>query len=216
MHPGGVNPTAAPSNQTPPATPRRIFSSPAEMEAAKVWELIIPSCLSAILGNAASPSGVKVAFDRFLENTMGSADPVERLLLEQLYLAHHRLAGLQVQADAQKTPEAVKAYNAAVVRLMGEVRRLALSIKAYRLPPRQTNFSVVHQQNLVHGGEQHVQYVDAGNGKASFIARDKVTDKRPAVEGDLHEFRERIARGEEPAASGCWEEKRAVAAAVDG
>src|SRR5208283_1342618 len=119
------------------------------------------SALAAIVGDEiVHKAGVKAAFDTFLKDAGAPKDPIEKALVEQLFLAHHRLAKLQVQADAAKTREAIKVLNAAVVRLAGEFRRLALAIRAYRLPPSSRNFNLIHQQNVATaGGQQEVQYV---------------------------------------------------------
>jgi hypothetical protein len=81
------------------------------------------------------------------------------------------------------------------------------------MPPGQKSFAVINQQNVVSSGQQHVQYVDRGQGKETLLVRDELKGNT-ASEGDLHELRERIARGEEPAPGGCREDKRGIAAAM--
>ena len=60
------------------------------------------------------------------------ADPVERVLVEQLVLAHFRVAQLHAAAGNAAGLEATKLLNGAAARLCGEVRRTALGLKAYR------------------------------------------------------------------------------------
>jgi hypothetical protein len=70
--------------------------------------------------------------DRFVADAGGTRDPVERVLLEGLAFAHLRLADLQSNAAQAKSIEAAKAYTSAAARLLGEIRRTALSLRAYR------------------------------------------------------------------------------------
>src|SRR5262245_45301212 len=68
---------------------------------------------------------IKVYLERLLEEAGRPHDPVERMMLEQLAVAHFRIAQLHVGAGQAKGAEAVKLYNAAAARLLGEFRRTA-------------------------------------------------------------------------------------------
>jgi hypothetical protein len=70
--------------------------------------------------------------DRFVVDAGGTQDPVERVLLEGLAFASLRLADLQSQAAQAKSIDAAKAYTSAAARLLGEIRRTALSLRVYR------------------------------------------------------------------------------------
>jgi hypothetical protein len=59
-----------------------------------------------------------------------TADPVTRLLGEQLLLAHHALGRLHVRAGTRAAAVETAAYHAAIGRLMGECRRTALALQA--------------------------------------------------------------------------------------
>ena len=54
------------------------------------------------------------------------------MLLEQLALAHFRIAQLHVCAGTAKSIEGAKVYNSVTARLWGEFRRTALALRAYR------------------------------------------------------------------------------------
>jgi hypothetical protein len=54
------------------------------------------------------------------------------MLLEQLALAHFRVGQLHAAAGGAQGAEAAKALNAAAARLLGEFRRTALALRAYR------------------------------------------------------------------------------------
>jgi hypothetical protein len=162
-----------------------------------VAELAVPGALSVIIGEKLAGSvGVKLALDDFLKRAGSPVDPVEQCLLEQYFLAHHRLAQLQAEASTAKNLEGSKILNAAAVRLLSELRRLALSIRQYRAPVAARSFNVVHQQNVsTSGGQQDVQFVQAASGKETLVCRDE--PPAPDRGDDLHALRERVARGEQ-------------------
>ncbi len=65
----------------------------------------------------------------FLAEAVVLADPVERLLLQQLFLAHHAVGRLHVRAGAAAAdPQVIVAFLAAAARLTAELRRLALAL----------------------------------------------------------------------------------------
>jgi hypothetical protein len=76
------------------------------------------------------------AYKVYLEQTLAAAgnpaDPIERMLVEQLCLAHFRIAALHASAGQAQALEGVKVYSAAAARLWGEFRRTALALHVYR------------------------------------------------------------------------------------
>jgi hypothetical protein len=70
--------------------------------------------------------------EQFIEEAGKPTDPVERMLLEQLALAHFRIGQLHVSAAKATGIEAVKILNSATARLLGEFRRTALAVRVYR------------------------------------------------------------------------------------
>lgn len=76
------------------------------------------------------------AYSAYLEQLLADAgnptDPIERMLIEQLCLAHFRIAQLHVGAGQAEKAEAVKMYNSVAARMLGEFRRTALALRAYR------------------------------------------------------------------------------------
>jgi hypothetical protein len=78
-----------------------------------------------------------LAFNAYVHQLLHDAgdpkDPIERMLVEQLILAHHNIGRFHVlSADAQGVTEACL-YQAAVARLLGEFRKTAMALKSYRL-----------------------------------------------------------------------------------
>jgi hypothetical protein len=79
----------------------------------------------------------KPYMDRFLKEAGDPADPVERMLQEQLAMANHAVVRLCVAAvGCQRLAEAT-AYMAGVPRLLAEFRRTALALESYRTSARQ-------------------------------------------------------------------------------
>ena len=124
-------------------------------------EMLFPACFSSVVGTEnVEAMGAKVYLNSFVRDAGEPTDPIELILLQQLLMAHHRVAQLHARAEGVTSPEAVKILNAAASRLLSEVRRLALAIRQYRSPISPRQFSVVHQQNVVASGKQTVAYVD--------------------------------------------------------
>ena len=88
----------------------------------------------------------------------GPADPIERMMIEQIALAHHKIGELYFRARRANSPEKVKVYHAAITALLGEFRRMALALKSYREPTPAKHVTVVRQQNLAQS--QQVAYLD--------------------------------------------------------
>jgi hypothetical protein len=89
------------------------------------------------------------AYRIYLANVMRDlgdpTDPVERMLIEQLCMAHFRVAQLHAAAGQANGLEATKLLNTVAARMLGELRRTALSLKAYRPTAAPTN----HQKDQV-------------------------------------------------------------------
>jgi hypothetical protein len=77
-------------------------------------------------------AGYRMFRDRLLVDYGNPTDPVEVMMLEQLALAHLNLGQLFGKASSANSVECASAYLAATTRLMGEFRRTALALPAYR------------------------------------------------------------------------------------
>jgi len=113
---------------------RHAAAQRAAHQAEVLREAYVPSALATALGMGSQFDGsaCRVYLDRFIQDAGNPSDPVERALVEQVAIARLRLADLHSQAAQAKAVEAVKVYTSATARLLGEVRRLALSIREYR------------------------------------------------------------------------------------
>lgn len=107
----------------------------AAMTAEKVQELSCAGFLFGVTGKLYPGADIlpfKIYLDNFLESAGIPSDPIERMLLEQLALAHHAMGRLHVRAGMRENMDEVSACHAAVARLMGEFRRHALGLQEYR------------------------------------------------------------------------------------
>ncbi len=147
-----------------PATPQRQELTPKEQvvlervnrKANTIRTLAFPAAMAVAVPVAKdiSAAAFKVYQDRLLREAGNPTDPVEIMLLEQLSLAHLRVAQLHAQAELAKSIEEMKICSTAATRLTGEVRRLALALKQYREPSSKRQFTVVRQQNVSTAGQQ--------------------------------------------------------------
>lgn len=74
----------------------------------------------------------KILLDRLLQEAGAPDDPIEVMLVQQLALAHYRVAQLHARAGHAEGLEAVKILNAAACRLLGEFRRTAIALRLFR------------------------------------------------------------------------------------
>ncbi len=104
--------------------------------AERLRRTLIPGAMASALGVEDLFNGVACLdfVGTFLAEAGSPSDPVERLLLEQMVLAHVRLTRLSTAAANAEATEAVRVLNHAASRLLGEVSKLALALKSYRLP----------------------------------------------------------------------------------
>ncbi len=197
----------------------RIFATQAELEAAKINEASVPLTLIAILAQSLgelSYQGMKLAYDEYLKAAGNPTDPTERMLLEELFMAHHRLMQLHGEAALTNSLEGQKVLNTLAVRLQGEIRRLALALRHYRSPVSGRSFSVVHQQN-VSSGSQEIHYdkdLAAEEQKNSLSRRSELEgNQQTEIQHGVNRLKQ--YQDEEPQEGGSRAEQRPQAPTVD-
>jgi hypothetical protein len=175
-------------DQQPPEIPEVHVTNPARArEAAIIRDLVFPACMAASLGlseQTATASGFKVFLDKLKEDAGAGDDPIVAMLLEQLALAHLRIADLHSKAQEARQLEAVAVYSSAAARLTGEFRRCALALKKYRAPNQAT--TVIHrveQANVSHA-QQNVSYEKGGAGSTRMTCHDGELDNTEAEDDD--------------------------------
>jgi hypothetical protein len=129
-----------------------------------IRDLAFPAAMAGAIPVAkdVGTAAFKVYRDGLVKEAGSPTDPVEIMLIEQLALAHHRVAQLHVQAEQAKSVEEAKVFTMAAVRLTGELRRLALALSQYRQPLPKRQFTLIKQQNLSRAGQQ-IAYLDREN-----------------------------------------------------
>ena len=118
----------------PPPRPSLTAEQKAENLKQKGMPGYLYGALAGLLGHDFDVETFGLYLDGFLREAGSPADPVERMLLEQLALAHHVIGRLHVRAGCREGLEELKAYHAAAARLLAEFRRTALALKTYREP----------------------------------------------------------------------------------
>ena len=97
---------------------------------------VFPAIMAAALGldNVLSSPAYMVFLERLRHELGDPKDPIEGMLIEQLALAHFRIAQLHVRAAQATGIEAAKIYNSVTARMLGEFRRTVLALRVYRTP----------------------------------------------------------------------------------
>jgi len=83
------------------------------------------------------PQSYILYHERLLADCGGPSDPIEVILIEEIAQAHACLGLLFAKTSNGGHVEAVGIYAGATARLIGEVRRSALALQAYRAASRQ-------------------------------------------------------------------------------
>ncbi len=134
-----VDPDADSRDQPPPPGLNNDKHALAQKRAAEA-DFVRRALFSSFMATAVSrdgyvsATGFYIYLDRIMKDLGDPKDPIERMMIEQLAMAHFRVAELQVAAANATGSEAAKLYSAAAARMLGEFRRTALSLKAYRSP----------------------------------------------------------------------------------
>lgn len=128
-------PTPRPTGPEQPITvPQRPGEQAAAKQAGILWNTVIPAFMTKMLGveKYVQAPGCRYLLDRLVDNAGGPVDAVEVMLIEQLTMAHYRVAALQAQSGEAKSLEAVQVYNRAAARMLAEFQKTVLTLQAYR------------------------------------------------------------------------------------
>jgi hypothetical protein len=88
--------------------------------------------LAPLVGQQIDNGAYRLYLAELLREAGNPSDPVERMLIEQLALAHHNAGRLLVKAASSQSLREASGYNASAARLMAEFRRSMLTLKKYR------------------------------------------------------------------------------------
>lgn len=138
----------------------------------------LATCLSKTFGKIVGSNGIKAYVDATLAATGDPKDPIERMLVEQLIVAHHRIIELHAESACADTPQVKDLYNTAALRLMNEYRKASLALREYRTPVVSKSLTLVNQQNVA-AGNQQIAYVEGEEPHEKKTSRTELSSKEP-------------------------------------
>jgi hypothetical protein len=97
--------------------------------AAAGWLYLITN---STLGEKIGPDAFLVFRKLMLEEAGNPTDPIERMLIEQLALAHFSIGQLRIRSCTTDMPKMSLAFSDSATRLLGEFRRCSLALEEYR------------------------------------------------------------------------------------
>lgn len=170
----------------------------ADHDATVIREYLFSATLATSMpvGEMSTAAAWRTFLDRLLKDAGNPSDPIEIMMIEQLVMAHFRVAQLNARAQDAQNVEAAKVFAAAAARMTGEFRRLALAVKQYRQPTKPRYFTVVRQQNLAK--HQQVAYVAAESEPEAPLS---LSDSEQGSKG-LPDARQDVLSAESQACSG--------------
>ena len=95
-------------------------------------------CSMAQVFREVGPESFKLYLLKVMEDAGNPTDPIERMLIEQICLAHHNVGRLHVKAASAEHLEEARVYIGAAALLTGEFRRSISTLKSYREPGKIT------------------------------------------------------------------------------
>lgn len=134
--------------------------------------------LATTVGGSVAAVDATLSYLNDLVDEMEPRDTLERMLVQQLALCHHRAVGLSAIAAQQTTLDAIRIVNEAADRALGSFRRGMLALREYRAPHRVT----IKQLNQAN--QQNVAYVErAGPEKLNAPAKKRDERSRGQLAG---------------------------------
>lgn len=88
--------------------------------------------MSSTLGEQVDPDAFLVYRDVLLKEAGDPQDPIERMLIEQLALAHFSIGQMRIRSCSTDSPKMTLAFSDAATRLFSEFRRSVLALEEYR------------------------------------------------------------------------------------
>jgi hypothetical protein len=107
----------------------------------------VTALTSTLFSKPPGPEVGELYLKRIFKEAGDPKDPIERMMIEQLVLAHHKVGELYVRAESTKNPQEQAVYNAAAGDLLSGFRRTALALKRYRASVEGTPASIPKQQS---------------------------------------------------------------------
>jgi hypothetical protein len=89
------------------------------------------------LGDEVSVTAARLYLAAFRRDAGAADDPIERVLVDQLVLSHHKVGQLHAAAENTSNIDFKQAYMSAATRLLREICRTVQTLAFYRQSPRQ-------------------------------------------------------------------------------
>jgi hypothetical protein len=84
------------------------------------------------LANKIEPEAFVVYRNMLLRDAGDPSDPMERMLIEQIALAHFSIGQLRIKSCSVENAKLAVAFSDSATRLLGELRRCTLALEEYR------------------------------------------------------------------------------------
>lgn len=139
---------------------------------------VLATCLGKTYGKVIGSNGFKAYVEANLEASGNPTDPIVRMMIEQLVIAHHRIGDLHAEAACAGNPEVAALYQATAARLMNEFRKSAMALREYQTPVTSPNVTVVGQQNVA-TGHQQIAFVNGQDPAEKKSRRSEQRGKEP-------------------------------------
>ncbi len=81
-------------------------------------------------------------------------DPLQKMMLDQILLAYHRVAALHVASSQGRTPEATMAFNSAAVKLQTELRKSMLALRELQRMPLEAGVFIQQMVRVQRGATE--------------------------------------------------------------
>ncbi len=145
---------------SPPVSPAQI-----ELDAKRLTEntgsCYLYGSLAPLFGTQFDQQTYRSYLNHLLKDAGNPADPLEKMMIEQMALSHHAIGRLHVKAASSQSEQEATIYNSAAARMMNEYRRSAMALKNYRAPTPQGHVTLMRvQQQNVSVGDQQVALVE--------------------------------------------------------
>jgi len=150
------------------------------------------------LGEQIGPDAFLVFRKLMLEEAGSPADPIERMLIEQLALAHFSIGQLRIRSCATDVPKMSLAFSDSATRLLGEFRRCSLALEDYRskrAARTEKRESTGGNSSASTNGNGHLPALANGNGKGhatkvsdNLNGKHESTTLVPRIHGDMPEW----------------------------
>ena len=127
---------ASPTAQTDDAPPEILSTQEIAVRFGEAaGGIYLASCVGAVMAGLGDPSVMAQYMQDLTRECNAQHDPLQRLLLEQIVVAFHRVGSMHSNAANAKSPELMLGYNAGATKLLGELRKCLLTLRELQAVP---------------------------------------------------------------------------------